>query len=107
VLPPDHDSFISIPGACRLVPSTRGDKPTHVSTMIRWIKLGTRSYSGRRVRLQACRAGGRWVTTRTWLSDFFAALTPKFEAVPPPPRSPGKRAKASERAAAKLQEMGI
>lgn len=68
------ESLLSAPEAARRVPPTRLDRPTHVSTIIRWITHGVRG-----VRLEAVRLGGRWVTSVEALDRFAAALTAQAE----------------------------
>jgi hypothetical protein len=81
---------------------------THFSTAFRWIMKGIPSPStGVRVRLEAIRIGGKWVTTHAALQRFAEATTPKFGDACPAPRSPTARQRASEQAAAVLREAGI
>jgi hypothetical protein len=78
--------------------------------LVRWIVKGVRSPSGALVRLEGLRLGDRWVTSREALQRFAEALTPCLDAPqenPPNPRAPGRRQRASERAAAELERLGI
>ena len=94
--------------ACRLVPPARGGRRTHLSTLLRWILRGAKAPAGDVVRLEAVRLGGRWMTSREALQRFAERLTPRLGADPAPPaRTPAARSRSSERAAAKLQELGI
>jgi hypothetical protein len=100
---------IPLKDACRLVPPARSGKRTHLSTLLRWIQHGARGPSGERVRLEAVRLGGRWLTSREALQRFAAALTPPTDTVPPAPasRTPSARAKAADRAGQALEQAGI
>jgi hypothetical protein len=58
--------------------------------------------------LEAARLAGRWLTSAPAIERFLAAQTPRLDApATPVPRSPGQRRRASERAAAELQRLGI
>lgn len=85
-------------------------KIAHVSfaTLWRWILRGIPDPNGDRVRLEALRCGGKWLTSREALVRFANRLTPDLNDGPTfVPRSAQKRKHASERAAAKLQQKGI
>jgi hypothetical protein len=63
---------------------------------------------GRRVRLEACRIGGRWLTSEQALARWSERLTPRVDAEQAPaPHTPAQRAKASDRAARQLEEFGV
>ncbi len=100
---------ISLEAAARLVPPARGGKRCHISTLLRWIVDGSRAPDGSRVRLEAVRLGGKWVTSAAALQRFAERLTPRPAdgPAPPPPRTPGQRRRAAERAGAELQKLGI
>ena len=104
-----HESSITLAEACRLVPAARGAKKTHLSTLLRWILHGAKTPDGQTVRLEALRLGGKWVTSREALQRFAERLTPKIDdtSPTPTPRSEAKRRRASERAAAKLETLGM
>jgi hypothetical protein len=85
-------------------------KIAHVSfaTLWRWILRGVPDPNGVRVRLEALRCGGKWLTSREALVRFAKRLTPDLSDQPASlPRPPHKRKHASQKAAVKLQEMGI
>lgn len=65
-----EEKAISLNEAATLVPSARQGRPTHVSTLIRWITAGVEGN-----RLEAIRLGGRWVTSREALQRFAERLT--------------------------------
>jgi hypothetical protein len=72
----------------------------------RWILDGVRTPHGK-VRLEAIRLGGRWLTSVEALERFAARQTPELEDRPLLPRTPVARRRASERAERKLQQIGI
>ncbi len=99
---------IPLADACRLIPPGRGGKQTHLSTLLRWILKGVKGPDGAIVRLDAIRLGGRWVTSREAIQRFAEHLTPRVADEPgPAPRSPGRRHRASERAAKQLEKLGV
>jgi hypothetical protein len=73
----------------------------------RWIVKGVPDRDGNRVRLEAVRVGGKWLTTHAALRRFIEATTPRFEEANSVPRSASARLRASERAAAVLAEQGM
>ena len=96
--------------AARRVPRTRQDKPVTLSCLFRWVTAGVVGQDGRRVKLEAARIAGKWVTTPGAIRRFVAAQTPNLTDTPlsaPPPRSTNRRRRASEKAAAELEKMGI
>jgi hypothetical protein len=66
---------LSLKEAAKLPPSYREGKPTHVSTIHRWITRGVRLTSGEVVRLEGARLGGRWITSVQAMERFMARLT--------------------------------
>jgi uncharacterized protein DUF1580 len=98
---------LPLAAAAKLIPPGRSGKHTHLSTLLRWILQGVKSPSGEIVRLEAARLGSRWVTSREALQRFSERLTPRSdEPASPPPRTPGKRQRASEKADAELEKLG-
>jgi hypothetical protein len=80
----------------------------HFTSVYRWVLRGVPGPDGQRVRLAAVKLAGRWLTTRAALQEFAERTTPRFdEETLPAPRSPGRRQRASERAAAELARIGI
>jgi hypothetical protein len=103
-----REQGIPLAAACSLVPPGRNGKRTHLSTILRWILKGAKTPTGERVRLEALRLGGRWVTTREAIQRFAETLTPRLDAPPAPAlRTPTARAKAAERAGKALDKIGI
>jgi hypothetical protein len=100
---------LSLAAAAKLVPPARRGKRTHLSTLLRWICTGATAPDGSRVRLEAVRLGGRWVTTREALARFAAALTPRLgdEGAVLAMRTPTSRERSSERAAKELEQLGL
>src|SRR5262249_5950951 len=102
------ESLIRLEDATKLIPPARSGKRTHFSTVWRWVLKGVNTPNGRRVRLEATRLGNRWFTSREALQRFTNALTPRFDVEEGPRlRTPTQQRKASERAARRLEEMGI
>jgi hypothetical protein len=94
--------------AARRVPRTRQDRPVTLGCLLRWVLDGVAGPHGKRVRLEAARLAGKWVTTPGAIRRFVAAQTPCFDGEPSPTvRSPASRTRASERAAMELERIGI
>lgn len=94
----------------QLLPRGRNGSRPHLSTVLRWILKGAKAPTGETVRLEAIRLGAKWITSREALARFCSRLTPGLSnapPAPPTPRSPGARARASERAARELERVGI
>jgi hypothetical protein len=102
------ESTLSLSEAAKLLPPRRrGARPTS-SCILRWILDGAKSPSGDRVHLEAVRLPSGWITSREALQRFVERLTPQLDGNHgPPPRSPSKRQRASERAAQELERLGI
>jgi hypothetical protein len=99
---------LPLAAATKLVPPARSGKRTHISTLLRWILQGAKAPDGKTVRLEAVRLGGRWLTSAEALQRFAEALTPRLGDAPvTATRTPGRRRRASERAAADLESAGI
>ncbi len=94
--------------AARRVPRTRRDRPVTLSCLFRWITTGVIGPDGERVKLEAARLAGKWVTTPGAIRRFVEAQTPHVAAeATRAPRSPARRQRASERAGKELDELGI
>jgi hypothetical protein len=94
--------------AARRVPRTRQDRPVTLSCLLRWISTGVMGADRQRIRLEAARLAGKWVTTPGAIRRFVEAQTPCLDAEPPPTsRTPGRRRRESERAAKELNRLGI
>ncbi len=84
------------------VPRRRGGSKLNVATAFRWAQRGVRG-----IKLETISFGGTRCTTRTALLEFFRALAPDQQQARPLPRTPGRRARESARAAAELAKAGI
>ena len=63
---------ITLVQAARRLPPNRNEKPVTLSCLARWIKRGVRGPDGVRVRLEAARLSGRWLTTPAALERFIS-----------------------------------
>jgi len=73
---------ISLSDAAKLLPAGRGGKGPYISTLLRWIVDGSKGPDGEVVRLEALRAGKRWITSKEALHRFMKRLTPQFGVEP-------------------------
>jgi hypothetical protein len=103
------EPLITLYAAAALIPPARKGKKTNFSTIFRWVFEGVHGPDGERVRLEAVRVGCRWMTSRQALQRFVERLTPRIGEAPDSPgrRTPGRRQRASERAAKQLESMGV
>jgi hypothetical protein len=102
------ESVLSLNQAARELPPGRGGRPVSLGCILRWVLEGAKAPDGKRVRLEALRMGGRWITSRESLQRFAEALTPRLSDAPmSSPRTPGRRQKAADRAARELEKVGI
>jgi hypothetical protein len=102
-----NETPIPLAAAAALVPPARRGRKTHISTLLRWITSGAKAPDGSPVKLEAVRLGGRWMTSREALQRFAEKLTPGCDRAAPERRSPSRRHRASERAAAELKAAGV
>jgi hypothetical protein len=94
--------------AARRVPRSRQDRPVTLSCLLRWVLSGVDGPNGGRVYLEAARLAGKWVTTPGAIRRFVEAQTPRLDGEPAAvPRSPARRRRESERAAKKLERLGM
>lgn len=100
------EPLIRLTEAARLAGPGRGNRPTHLSTILRWILDGVRTASGERVKLEAVRVGSAWKTTAHAMQRFLAALTPSTNS-PSVPRTPTARTRENKRAERRLATAGI
>src|SRR5215831_15466946 len=77
------EQLLSLPQAARRLPPGRRGRPVTLSCLLRWILSGVPSPDGQRVRLEAVRLGGRWLTSVEALGRFAAALTPTLDGPAP------------------------
>lgn len=109
-----YETRLGMTEAARLIPSKKQGKPTHVSTVKRWILRGSRG-----VRLEGIRVGGQWITSREALERFSAALTARYlpsadhldaSTIPSNPSSPSidvARRRHLDRVDSLLTELGL
>jgi hypothetical protein len=105
-----NETLISLAAAARCMPAGRNGSPCSLGCVLRWVLRGARSPSGQRVRLEALRLGGRWITSREAIQRFGERLTPPLDigdTSVSPPCTPTQRHRASERAAKELEKLGI
>lgn len=66
--------------ANELPPSGRDrEKPINFSTVYRWVLKGIVGPGRKRIRLEAVRVGGRWITSREAIQRFVERLTPSHD----------------------------
>ena len=97
------EGLVGVSHAARMVGTFRCGKPTHPSTVTRWMLTGVTLPGGRRLRLEHLRLNGRLVTSRPALLRFIAAqqtdVPPEREILP---RSPTQRRHRSQNAGSEL-----
>jgi hypothetical protein len=94
--------------AARRMPRTRLDRPVTLGCLLRWITTGVSGPNGLRIKLEAARLAGKWVTSPGAIRRFVAAQTPALNGEKAPtPRTPGQRSKAAEIASKQLDKAGI
>jgi hypothetical protein len=79
-----NDQFLTLSQVCRRLPGARGAQRVAPSTVTRWIISGCPSRTGKRVKLTATRAGGRWLIRPADLDTFFASLAGNTDSGPAP-----------------------
>jgi hypothetical protein len=99
---------LSLAAAAKLLPPGRNGRRCHLSTILRWVLRGAKAPDGTVVRLEACRLGSRWLTSREALQRFADRLTPQLGGTRSlEPRTGSRRRQASDSAAAELERLGI
>jgi hypothetical protein len=102
------EKLVGLYEAARRLPPGRCGRPVSFSCVLRWITAGRPGPDGKRVKLEAVRLGGRWLTSEEALARWAGRLTPRLDGEPlPHPRTPGQLSKANERAAKELEKAGI
>ena len=103
-------------GVCeiaRLAGKFRRGRPTHASTVTRWITVGVALEGGAVLKLEGVRLNGRWVSSRAALVRFIAAqqvarASGRSRTAPVQvARRNRDVGRASERAASRLEAAGI
>jgi hypothetical protein len=100
-------SGLSLGQAARCFPPYRESKPVNPSTIFRWITTGVRLQDGSRLRLEARRVGGRWLTSREAVQRFIDAQTPIVRDKLARLTTQTERARRAERAGKELEKAGI
>jgi hypothetical protein len=102
------EKLLSLYEAARRFPPARAGRPVSFSCVLRWITDGIPGPDGERVKLEAVRVGGRWLTSEEALARWAARLTPRLHVEnAPAPRSPARCRRESERAGRELDKIGI
>ena len=101
-----QEPLIRLTAAARLAGPGRGNRPTHLSTVLRWILDGVKTPAGI-VKLDAVRIGSKWMTSAAAVQRFVEALTPTTGTAPTSPRTPTARKRAADRAKRRLEQLGI
>jgi hypothetical protein len=102
------ESLIGLCEAARRLPPGRRGRPVSFSCVLRWITDGIPGPDGHRVKLEAVRVGGRWLTSEEALARWAERLTPRIDTdAAPVPRSPAHRQRAAARAGQALDRAGI
>lgn len=103
-----NETPLTLNSAARMFPPNRRGRPVSLSCILRWVLDGVRLSTGEVIRLEALRVGGRWLTTLEAIQRFAERQTPRLDSEPgPSTRTPTRRERASQRAAQRLEEMGI
>ncbi len=102
---------LTLSAAGRLLPGHRGSKAVNPSTVFRWVTKGLAGPGGSVIRLEAARAGARWLTSSAAVTRFVAALTAASTSsadltTPQSTPSPAERRRTSDHAAEALIRAG-
>jgi hypothetical protein len=101
-----NETILSLNQAAKMLPPGRRGRPVTLSCLLRWVLDGVNTPMGR-VRLEAIRMGGRWITSVEALERFADQLTPNLDKTSAPtPRSVLSRRHAAERAGKQLDKIG-
>ena len=89
-------------------PRQRRGKPVSLSCVLRWCLAGVRGPDGARIKLEAARLSGKWISSRGALRRFVQAQTPCLDrGSRVMPRSASRRQKDNERVERQLETLGI
>lgn len=97
------ETILTLAQAADDLPRRRRGRKTHVSTLYRWATAGCRG-----VRLETIQVGATRCTSREALQRFFERLSAgaQIESAPGVTRSACRRARQSEAAGRKLEQLG-
>jgi hypothetical protein len=95
---------VSTSGVGRMLPGRSPGKTVDPSTVFRWISHGIRRSDGARVRLEAIKIGGRFITSKAAVQRFLVASN-EAETVNTSEATETKQTRAAK-ASAKLEAMG-
>jgi len=101
---------LTLPAAARGLPAHRGTASSvNAATVFRWVVSGIKLPDGSRLKLEAARVGGRWLTSQAALTRFIERHTAALDDTPQAPasRTPGQRNRAADRASRELEKIGI
>jgi hypothetical protein len=99
---------IGLHEAAKIPPPFRQGKPTHISTVLRWITKGVKLANGDVVRLEGARLGGRWTTSVEAVERFMERLTAgALGDAPPPARTTRQRRRELDRVDRQLDAAGL
>jgi hypothetical protein len=102
------ENLIGLSEAARRLPPGRRGRPVSFSCVLRWITTGVPGPDGQKVKLEAVRVGGRWLTTEQALARWAERLTPRFDCDPVlARRTPTQQRRAADRAAKELEAFGL
>jgi hypothetical protein len=102
------ETLIGLWEAGRQLPPGRQGRPVSFSCVLRWITRGLPGPDGQKVRLEAIRVGGRWLTSKEALARWAGKLTPRLDCeLVTKQRTPTQRCNAAERAGKRLEKVGI
>ncbi len=97
----NNETLLSFAQAAQRLPATRGQR-VHASTILRWARDGARLPSGRVLKLEALKLGGRYITSTEALERFGSALMTGDQQAP---SSQAARNRAHEEAEAELDRL--
>jgi len=98
---------LSLAQAAKRFPPYRRGRPCSPSTVFRWCASGVIAPDGRRVRLEAARLNGRYLTSEPAIARFIAAQTPDEESTPRLRKTPARRRREAERARRELDKLRL
>jgi hypothetical protein len=101
-----NETLLTLNQAARMLPPSRRGRPVSLSCIYRWVLDGVKTATGK-IRLEALRIGGRWLTSAEALERFAVAQTPSLTDRPPLPRTLCARRLAAEKAEQALAKIGI